>query len=30
MDIKVNGRMVNNLRFADDTVLIVSSEQDLQ
>lgn len=28
--VKVNGRLINNLRYADDTVLIASSEQELQ
>lgn len=28
--VKINGKVVNNLRYADDTVLIASSEQDLQ
>lgn len=28
--VKVNGKVVNNLRYADDTVLIASSEGDLQ
>lgn len=28
--IKVNGRIINNLRYADDTVLMASSESDLQ
>ena len=28
--IKVNGRVINNLRYADDTVLIASTESDLQ
>ena len=29
-DIKVNGRIVNNFRNADDTVLIVNSQENLQ
>ena len=28
--IKVGGRIVNNLRYADDTVLIANSQEDLQ
>lgn len=28
--IKVNGKRVNNIRYADDTVLIAESEEDLQ
>ena len=28
--IQVNGRSINNIRYADDTVLIVEREQDLQ
>ena len=28
--IKVNGRLVNNLRFADDTLLLTGSLEDLQ
>lgn len=28
--IKINGTIVNNLRYADDTVLMAASEQDLQ
>lgn len=28
--VKINGKVVNNLRYADDTVLIASSEKDLQ
>lgn len=28
--VKINGTVVNNLRYADDTVLIASSEHDLQ
>lgn len=28
--VKINGKVVNNLRYADDTVLIAASEQDLQ
>ncbi|KAG1692298.1 DNA repair protein complementing XP-G cells [Nymphon striatum] len=30
MGIKVNGRIVNNLRYADDTALIAENENDLQ
>ena len=28
--LKVNGKMINNLRYADDTVLIAENEKDLQ
>lgn len=28
--VKINGKTVNNLRYADDTVLIASSEKDMQ
>ena len=28
--VKINGRRINNLRYADDTVIITESEEDLQ
>jgi hypothetical protein len=28
--VKINGRIINNLRYADDTVLMAESEQELQ
>ena len=28
--IRINGQMINNIRYADDTVLIAGSEQELQ
>lgn len=28
--IKINGKIVNNIRFADDTVIIASLAEDLQ
>lgn len=28
--VKVNGKIINNLRYADDTILIASTEKDLQ
>ena len=28
--VKINGSLINNLRYADDTVLIASTEAELQ
>ncbi|GFR60263.1 retrovirus-related Pol polyprotein from type-2 retrotransposable element R2DM [Elysia marginata] len=28
--LKIGGRMINNLRYADDTVLVAENEEDLQ
>jgi len=30
MDIKVNGIPINNIRYADDTVILADSANDLQ